>query len=253
MTRKTEKALDGIYAGPPAEFVRGRNELCKALRASGNEDDADRVKELRKPSKAAAVLNQLALEEPKPVKTYLGLAEKLRKATSGKVDVKRMRELAREEGELLEELVAAAGKVGDGASASTLDRVRETLQAAQVDAELRDRVLAGRVEREERAASVGLENLASPPVATPRQAKTGTKGAKVEGSTVSKDKRKAETARERLAGAKAELNEAKAAAREAAREVARAETALGKSERGRDAAERNVARAEANLARLSSS
>ncbi len=76
-----------------------------------------------------------------------------------------MRELAREEGELLEELVANAGKLGDGASASTLDRVRETLQAAQVDGELAAQVLAGRVEREERAASVGLENLASPPQA----------------------------------------------------------------------------------------
>ena len=73
-----------------------------------------------------------------------------------------MRELAREEGELLEELVAEAGKLGDGASASTLDRVRETLQAAQVDAELAEKVLSGRVEREERAASVGLDNLAAP-------------------------------------------------------------------------------------------
>lgn len=251
MTKKTEKALDEIYAGPPAEFVRERNELAMELRASGDEDDAERIKALRKPSRAAAVLNRLALDEPKSVKAYLGLAEKLRRATSGKVDVKRMRGLAREEGEMLEELVAAAAKIGDGASASTLDRVRETLQAAQVDAELRDRVLAGRVEREERAASVGLENLASPPVATPRQAKTGIKSAKVESATVStKDRRKAETARKRLADAKAELNEAKAAAREAAREVARAETALGRAVRARDAADHKAERAESKLTRL---
>jgi len=57
------------------------------------------------------------------------------------------------------------------ASVSTLDRVRETLQAAQVDPELRERVLAGRVEREARAASVGLDSLAAPPVAARRRSK----------------------------------------------------------------------------------
>ena len=174
LRRKTEKALDRIYAGPPAGFIKGRDALAKDLRAEGSEE-AELVKVLRKPSKAAAVVNALALDDPKPVKRYLGLAEKLRKATSGKVDAKRMRELAREEGELLEELVANAGKLGDGASASTLDRVRETLQAAQVDGELAAQVLAGRVEREERAASVGLENLASPPQASGKRAKTKAK------------------------------------------------------------------------------
>ena len=160
MTKKTEKALDEIYSGPAAEFIGGRDELAKKLRADGDDDAAKRVKALRKPSKAAAVVNALALDDPKPVKRYLGLADKLRKATSGKVDAKRMRELARTEGELLEELVARAGELGDGPSSSTLDRVRETLQAAQVDTELAERVAAGRVEREERAASVGLDNLA---------------------------------------------------------------------------------------------
>ena len=130
-----EKALDAIYGGEPSEFIKGRDALAKKLREDGDEA-ADDVKRLRKPSKAAAVVNALALERPKPVKIYLGLADKLRKATSGKVDAAKMRSLAREEGELLEELVAEAGKLADGASASTLDRVRETLQAAQVDSEL---------------------------------------------------------------------------------------------------------------------
>lgn len=244
MTQKqTEKALDEIYAGPPAEFIKGRDALAKKLGANDDEEaarEAARVKALRKPSKAAAVLNALALGQQKPVKNYLGLAEKLRKATSGKVDVKRMRELAREEGDLLEELVADAAKLGDGAAASTLDRVRETLQAAQVDAELRERVLEGRVERETRAASVGLDNLAAPPVAAKRRAKSGSKS-----KGASESKREAKAARKRRDEAKAELKEAKAEAREAARDVARAETALAKAERARDTAERKVARAEA--------
>jgi len=238
LRKKTEKALDRIYAGPPADFIKERDALAKELRAEGSED-AELVKALRKPSKAAAVVNELALENPKPVKRYLGLAEKLRKATSGKVDAKRMRELAREEGELLEELVANGGKLGDGASASTLDRVRETLQAAQVDGELAAQVLAGRVEREERAASVGLENLAAPPQAGAKRAK-----AKAKAGPNSATK---EAKRKRLAAAKDALKDAKDEAREAARAVARAEGELAKAERARDAAEGRVERAEKKL------
>ncbi len=166
-----------------------------------------------------------------------------------------MRELAREEGELLEELVAEAGKVGDAASASTLNRVRETLQAAQVDPDLAERVLAGRVEREERAASVGLENLAAPPKAARKPAGKAAKTAKAGAATDRKadaKKREAEAKKKALAEAKEAVKEAKAEAREAAREVARAEGALTKAERARDAADAKVERAavEALEARL---
>ena len=107
-----------------------------------------------------------------------------------------MRELAREEGELLEDLVANAGKLDDGASASTLDRVRETLQAAQVDSDLAERVLAGRVEREERAASVGLDNLAAPPSATPLRSRKKA-GAKEEPKKDGAGENEAQNARRR--------------------------------------------------------
>jgi len=241
LRKKTEKALDRIYAGPPTDFIKERDALAKELRAEGSEE-AVLVKALRKPSKAAAVVNALALDDPKPIRRYLGLAEKLRKATSGKVDAKRMRELAREEGELLEELVANAGELGEGASASTLDRVRETLQAAQVDGELAAQVLAGRVEREERAASVGLENLAAPPQAGAKRTKAK---AKSSGGSATK-----EAKRKRLAAAKDALKDARDEAREAARAVARAEGELAKAERARDAAEGRVERAEKKLTAL---
>ena len=243
MRKKTQKALDGIYAGPPADFIGGREALAKRLRAEGSEE-ADAVKPLRKPSKAASVVNALALAEKAAVKRYLGLAGKLRKAASGKVDAKRMRELAREEGELLEELVAAAAKLGADPSASTLDRVRETLQAAQVDPELAERVLAGRVEREARAASVGLDNLASPPQAARKSAP------KAERRDAARAGKEAKARRGRVAKAKEAVKEAKAEAREAARAVARAEGALTRAERTRAAADRKVEQAEKRLAAL---
>jgi hypothetical protein len=246
VTSKTKKALDEIFGGPPAGFIKGRDALAQELKKAGNEEEAKRVKALRKPSKAAAALNALALDDPKPVKRYLGLAEKLRKATSGRIDVKRMRELAREEGELLEDLVASAGALGDGLSSSTLDRVRETLQAAQVDSDLAAKVLSGRVEREERAASVGLDNLAAPPEAA------RTRSAKPKGSAKpDSGAREKDAKRKRTAEAKEALKEAKAEAREAARDVARAESELAKAERARDAADGKAERAEKTLARLS--
>ncbi len=245
LTAKTEKSLDDIYGAPSANFIKGRDALVKKLKDEGLKKDADRVKALRKPSRAAAVVNALALEDPKQVKRYLGLAEKLRKATSGKVDAKRMRELAREEGELLEELVARAGELGDGASASTLDRVRETLQAAQVDTDVAEKVLSGRVEREERAASVGLDNLAAPPKAVRKRSSKPKSSGKPDSGAKEK-----EAKRKRIAEAKEALSGAKAEARAAAREVARAEGELAKAERARDAADGRVERAEAKLEKL---
>ena len=253
MTRKQlEKALDAIYGGDPADFIKGRDELAKKLRADDDEEAAN-VKGLRKPSKPAAVVNALALEQPKPVKKYLSLADKLRKASSGNVDAAKLRSLAREEGELLEELVTEAGKLGDAASDSTLNRVRETLQAAQVDPDLAEKVLAGRVEREERAASVGLENLAAAPKAARKRAGKAAKTAKAGAATDRKadeKKREAEAKKKALAEAKEAVKEAKAEAREAAREVARAEGALTKAERARDAADARVERAESKLSKL---
>jgi len=244
LTKKTEKALDEVFGGPPADFIKGRDALAKQLKEQGDVDEAERVQALRKPSKAAAVVNALALEDPKPLRRYLGLADQLRKATSGKVDAKRMRELAREDGELLEELVAMAGSLGAGASASTLDRVRETLQAAQVDADLATRVLSGRVKREERAASVGLDNLSAPPNAARRAARAKERDG---GDSGAKER---EAKSRRIADATEALNDAKAEAREAARAVARAEGELAKAERTRDAADGKVDRAERKIARL---
>lgn len=249
---KLEKTLDAIYGGDPAEFIKGRDALAKELRGDGDAA-ADDVKRLRKPSKPAAVLNALALEQPKPVKKYLGLAEKLRKASSGKVDAAELRTLAREEGELLEELVAEAGKLGVGESATTLNRVRETLQAAQVDSELAEKVIAGRVEREERAASVGLENLIAPPRAARKRTGKAAKSKKDDAATkreTEDKKRDAEAKKKALADAKEAVKEAKAEAREAAREVARAEGALTKAERARDAADEKAERAESKLEKL---
>ncbi len=243
MNKKVAKDIDALFAGPLHDFTSERNALAKKLRDAGKGDDADAVKALRKPTSAAAAVNQLALGHAKRVRAFYALTEKLRKATAGTIDPGKLRKLVRGEGEALEDLVGQAAL--DGAPKSVLDRVRETLQAGQVDPDLRDAIVSGRVEREQRSASVGLDNLVAPPQAPKRKSKAKTSKAR---KPKASDDRAAKAARERRVKAKSELARAKAETREAEREVARAEQSLAKAERTRDAATRRVERAEAKLA-----
>ena len=55
--------LDRLFHGPLEEFTAGRNELAKSLRADGKGEAADWVKALKKPTRAAWLVNQLAVAE----------------------------------------------------------------------------------------------------------------------------------------------------------------------------------------------
>ena len=44
---------DDLYALPPGDFTRARDERAKALRKEGRREEADAVKALRKPTVAA--------------------------------------------------------------------------------------------------------------------------------------------------------------------------------------------------------
>ena len=71
---------DDLYALPPGEFTRARDERAKALRKEGKREEADAVKALRKPTVAAWALNQLARRRAKDVERLLTAGEKLRAA-----------------------------------------------------------------------------------------------------------------------------------------------------------------------------
>ncbi len=59
-----DQRIDALYAGAPGEFTAGRDALAKDLRAAGEQDEAARVRKLRRPTKIAAELNRLARGEP---------------------------------------------------------------------------------------------------------------------------------------------------------------------------------------------
>src|SRR5258705_8249032 len=75
-----ERELDSLYHGPLEEFTDRRNELAKSLRSDGKAEAADWVKGLRKPTRAAWLVDQLAARKPAEVKKLLEIGDRLRAA-----------------------------------------------------------------------------------------------------------------------------------------------------------------------------
>ena len=157
-----EKKLDELFHGPLEEFTAARNELAKSLRSDGDAEAADWVKGLQKPSRAAWLVNQLAVRKPKEVRRLLAVGEELRAAQeemlSGSADREKLREVAARERETIDSLLGTAEAIGreHGVGSQILDRVGETLQAATSDPEVAEAIEKGRLTREQRASGIGV-------------------------------------------------------------------------------------------------
>jgi hypothetical protein len=184
--------LDDLYREHPSEFVAARDELAKELRSDGDNDEAARVKKLRRPSAAAWLLNRAALRDPKALKAFAQASEALekaeRRALEGKDDgADKWRAAAAREREaaaaVLDAAEAAASEAGHPATKQALDLVDGTLRAAAADPELRATVVAGRLDRERSAATIGsLDVGAAPARGKPRARKAAKQSAKDRGA-----------------------------------------------------------------------
>lgn len=213
-----ENELDRLYGLPPAEFTSARESLAKKLRADGDGAEAARVKTLRKPTAAAAVVNRLARDERMNVRALLTAGERLRDAQAsllrgGPPDA--VHKAANDERKAIAALLRAARK--DSPGDAVLRRVEETLRAAAVDEEARRLLELGRLTRELEPVGFGLTGMTI--ALKPRRKKA---------VPPDPDARKR---REEIARAKAELEAARSRAREAARELARAEEQVRRLER----------------------
>ena len=164
---KLEQRLDGLYRAPPEEFTAARNELASELNAAGDGDAAAKVKQLKRPTQAAWLVNRLSLDHPAEIRGLLEAADRLRQLHGGfgrSESGERLREAAREEREALARLTELArdGFGGSRPSSAALDRVAETLQAAASDEETARVVSRGRLDRERRAASLTGGRVAAP-------------------------------------------------------------------------------------------
>jgi hypothetical protein len=181
-----DREIDGLFELPLEDFTAGRNELAKRLAKEGDEERADEVRALAKPSIPVWAINQLARREKAGVRALLDAGARLRRAQEralggGGSDALRTaqgeeREAVRSLTRLAEELLREAGKPPTRA---TLERINETLGAAAVNEDARDALKAGRLTGELKVS--GFESLAGlQPAAPPRDELAERRAKKVE-------------------------------------------------------------------------
>jgi hypothetical protein len=237
--------LDRLFHGPLEEFTAARNELTKSLRADGKGEAADWVKGLRKPTRAAWLVNELAARKPKQVAKLLEVGGDLRRGQeemlAGSPDREALRKAARREQEAVDSLVRTAEAVGreHKVGSQVLDRVTETLRAAAGDPGVARAIELGRLEREQRAASVGLTGAVTPAPPKGRRAKDDAAERRARQETA----RRRKAAEGMVAAAEKQVERAEAA-------VERAREALEERERALKDAEHDLRAARTELDRI---
>jgi hypothetical protein len=144
MATGSDARIEALYALPLEEFTAARNALAKELASAGDEQGAERVRSLGKPTRAAWIVNQLVRDEREDVKALIDAGDRLRKAQRRAVSGRgpeEFRERADERRRLISGLVERARGYEGGAGAA--DQVGATLDAASADPEAGRLVLAG--------------------------------------------------------------------------------------------------------------
>ena len=235
--------LDRLYHGPLEEFTSARNELAKSLRSDGKGEAADWVKGLTKPSRAAWLVNQLAVRKSEEIAELLETVRRLQAAQeemlAGSADRDQLREAARAEQRSVQSLLRTAEAIGreHGVGAQVLTKVGETLQAASSDPEVAAAIEAGRLTREKRAASIGLVGPAAPAAPKAKGARAKEREAKERREREQQAKRRKEAER-KLAAAEKRLERERQKLERAREAVSEAEERVHAAELDAHAARR---------------
>jgi exonuclease VII small subunit len=204
-----DEALDRLYGLEPEAFVGERDRLVRELRAAGERETAEQVKQLRKPTLAAWTINQLARQERRDVDLLLDAGHRLREAHERVLageDPGRLSEAQRAQRDALGALHKAARRIlaETGRSEAALAHVTPTLQAAAVSSEGRELLARGRLTGELEA--TGFDLLAP---LTGETAEKRARRRKKPSAPAERRTRQAELERMRLEDARRELREAR--------------------------------------------
>jgi hypothetical protein len=239
-----DREIDRLYELPLEEFTAGRNALARRLKSEGDNEAAEQVAALAKPSVPVWTINQLARQEKARMRTLLNAGTKLRKAqeralSGGDPDALRIAQA--EEREAIRDLMQRAGvlleQAGRPASRPVLERIRSTLGAAALAESARSTLKAGRLTDELQMS--GFEALAGIEPAPRGKAKPRDELAE-------RRKKKAEIERERRRLEK-RAREQSDRAGEAERSAERAEGAAAEARELADESRRAADAAEAEL------
>ena len=239
-----DEELDRLFHGPLEDFTSERNDAAKSLRSEGKDEAAGWVKALRKPTRGAWLVNQLAVRKTEEVDRLLAAGRELRAAQeemlAGSPDREKLREAAGREREAIDSLLRTAEAIGreHGVGAQILTRVGETLQAASSEPEVAEVIKRGRLTREQRAASIGLVGPATP--AAPARRRTGTEDDAVERRARQQQARRRKDAERALATAEKRLERQRSALDRARESVEEAEQRVHSAELDVNAARREL-------------
>jgi len=133
--RELDEIVRELYVLPPADFVNARNELVRQARAAGSRDVAERLRQLRRPTRSAWLVNLLA-SDSRAMQRLSALGRELRDAQTGLARTE-LRNLAEQRRQLIADLLdrtkAHAAEAGVRLTPTVLSEVEATLQAALVD------------------------------------------------------------------------------------------------------------------------
>jgi hypothetical protein len=149
---------DVLYGLLPEDFTAVRDDHVRTLRRSGSAARARAVKELRRPSVAAWLVNALVRHRQAEVEQLLQVGLALREAQDD-LDAGQLRELNRQRQAVLTAITkqarALAGELGRPVSDPVLAEVEETLRAALADVAAANAVRSGRLTTALRYAGFG--------------------------------------------------------------------------------------------------
>ncbi|GAB3589766.1 hypothetical protein GCM10027446_03050 [Angustibacter peucedani] len=169
-----EAVVDELYGLPGADFTARRDEVVAQARAAKDTALVKAVRELRKPTASAALVNRLAREAADVLEDYLDLGERLRAAQS-RLAGDQLRALGQERQRAAAALVKrAVALAGGSVSATVQNEVDATLRAAVADPAAAQAVASGRLTRGLSYAGLGEVDItaatATPVTSRPRPA-----------------------------------------------------------------------------------
>jgi hypothetical protein len=133
--RELDEIVRELYVLPPTDFVAARNELVRQARAAGSREIAERLHQLRRPTRSAWLVNVLA-SDAAAMQRLSALGRQLRDAQTGLAGAE-LRTLAEQRRHLITDLMDRARAYADEADVrltpAVLSEVEATLQAALVD------------------------------------------------------------------------------------------------------------------------
>jgi len=155
-----DRALEEVYAVPPADFTRTRNVRAAALAKAGEPEAAAALRKLRRPAATLWAANQLARLARTRVDAFIAAVAGLRRTQLR--DPRAVPEAVQQQRTALDALLDVARthltEHGFGAGPAALGRIASTLQGAAVDPKRVDELRHGRLTEE--LAAPGFEVFA---------------------------------------------------------------------------------------------